>query len=125
MGNMVNSISDQCCDSALVLVWIRIRIQDFVDQTFTAEKNSYFLIKTCYLFIPRHQCKPSKLQEQLPALKRERRGLQIMKFFSFFLFLWVIFALLDLDPHPHSQWDRSTKIMRIRIHNTVSDPADQ
>ncbi len=33
-----------------------------------------------------------------------------MKFLHFFLFLWVIFALLDPDPDPKS--------VQIRIHNT-------
>ncbi len=32
------------------------------------------------------------------ALTREHPALQNMKFLNFFLFLWVIFALLDPDP---------------------------
>jgi hypothetical protein len=32
------------------------------------------------------------------ALKREHPALQNMKFLNFFLFFWVNFALLDLDP---------------------------
>jgi hypothetical protein len=40
----------------------------------------------------------SKLQERPSALKREHRALRKMKFInSFFLCLWVIFALLDQD----------------------------
>jgi hypothetical protein len=39
-----------------------------------------------------------KLQEKPSALKREHTALQNMKILYFFLFLWVIFALLDPDP---------------------------
>jgi hypothetical protein len=39
----------------------------------------------------------SKLQEKPSALKREHPALQNMKFLDFFIFLWVIFALLDLE----------------------------
>jgi hypothetical protein len=38
-----------------------------------------------------------RLQENPSALKREHPALQHMKFLYFFLFLWVIFALLDPD----------------------------
>ncbi len=56
---------------------------------FTAGKKfDSFLIQNCNLLIPRL----SKLQEKKPlALRREQ---------TFFLFLWVIFALLDPDPDP-------------------------
>ncbi len=37
-------------------------------------------------------------QEKPSALKREHSALQNMKFHNFFLFLWVIFALMDPDP---------------------------
>jgi hypothetical protein len=40
----------------------------------------------------------SKLQEKPSAFKREHSALQNMKILNFFLFLWVIFALLDPDP---------------------------
>jgi hypothetical protein len=40
----------------------------------------------------------SKLQKKHSALKREHPTLHNMKFLNFFLLLWVIFALLDLDP---------------------------
>jgi hypothetical protein len=39
-----------------------------------------------------------KLQEKPSALKREHPALQNMKILYFFLFLWVIFVLLDPDP---------------------------
>jgi hypothetical protein len=39
-----------------------------------------------------------KLQEKPSALKREHPALQNMKILYFFLFWWVIFALLDPDP---------------------------
>jgi hypothetical protein len=41
-----------------------------------------------------------KLQEKPSALKREHSVLKNTKFLGFFLFLWVIFALLDPDPDP-------------------------
>jgi hypothetical protein len=44
-----------------------------------------------------------KLQEKPPALKREHPLLKNMKILDFFLFLWVIFALLDPDPDPATQ----------------------
>jgi hypothetical protein len=76
-----------------------IRIQGFDDQKVkkknTAEIFLYlFSIKNCNLLM-------SKQQEKPPALKREHPGLQKMKFFNFFLCLWVIFALLD----PDSDWE--------------------
>ncbi len=39
----------------------------------------------------------SKLQEKLSAQKTEHPALKKVKFINFFLYLWVIFALLDLD----------------------------
>jgi hypothetical protein len=39
-----------------------------------------------------------KLQEKPSALKREHPVLKNIKILDFFLFLWVIFALLDPDP---------------------------
>jgi hypothetical protein len=42
----------------------------------------------------------SKLHEKPSALKREHPALQKRKFINFFLFLWVIFALLVPDTDP-------------------------
>jgi hypothetical protein len=39
-----------------------------------------------------------KLQEKPSALKRKHQNIKNMKILAFFLFLWVIFALLDPDP---------------------------
>ncbi len=63
-----------------------------------------FLIKNCNLLIsrPLYKRKP-KLQEKPSALEREHPVIQNMKFLYFFLFLWVIFALLDPDPDPATQ----------------------
>jgi hypothetical protein len=44
-----------------------------------------------------------KLQEKPSALKREHPALQNMKILYFFLFLRVVFALLDPDPDPATQ----------------------
>jgi hypothetical protein len=68
---------------------MRIRIQGFDEQKL---KNFYSLL------IPRPPQRTAKLQEKPTALKREHPALQNMKFLYFFLFLWVIFALLDPDP---------------------------
>jgi hypothetical protein len=58
------------------------------------------LIKNCNLLNPRPPKRTSNLQENPSALKRERPN---MKFLNFFLFLWVILALLDPDPDPDSE----------------------
>jgi hypothetical protein len=44
-----------------------------------------------------------KLQEKPSALKIEHPVLKNMKILDFFLFLWLIFALLDPDPFPATQ----------------------
>jgi hypothetical protein len=68
----------------------------------TAKKKNIFLIKICSLPIPRlHKGRPC-YKKSLQALKREHPddpGRQNMKFLYFSLFLWVIFAHLDPDPH--------------------------
>jgi hypothetical protein len=65
-------------------------------------------MKNCNLLIdPSSSFKRPKLQEKPSALKREQPALQHMKFYYFFLFLLVNFALLDPDPDP------ATQIMRI------------
>jgi hypothetical protein len=65
----------------------------------TAEKKIiFFLIKNYNLPIPRPPKRTPELQEKPSALEREHPALQNMKILYFFLFLWVIFALLDPDP---------------------------
>jgi hypothetical protein len=57
-----------------------------------------------------------KLQEKHSALKREHPVLKNMKILDVFIFLWVIFTLLDPDADP----DPATQINpdpRIRIRN--------
>jgi hypothetical protein len=58
-----------------------------------------------------------KLQEKPSTLKIEHPALQKMNFFFFFLCLWVIFALLDLDTDPGTPLTPDP--IRIRIHNTA------
>jgi hypothetical protein len=41
-----------------------------------------------------------KLQEKPSVHRSEHPALKNMKILDFFLFLWVIFALLDPDPDP-------------------------
>ncbi len=62
----------------------------------------FLWIKNYKLPIPRLPYRISKLQKKTSALKREHPALQNMKFFNFFLLLWVIFALLDPDPDSES-----------------------
>ncbi len=69
----------------------------------TGEKKiNICLIKNCNLLITSPHNRKSKLQEKHSALKREHPALQNMKFLNFFLFLWVISALLDPDPDSES-----------------------
>jgi hypothetical protein len=42
-------------------------------------------------------------KEKPLALKREHPAIQDMKILYFFLYLWVIFALLDPDPDTETQ----------------------
>jgi hypothetical protein len=75
-----------------------IRIQDFDDQKQKRKKQLKLFypsfIKNCILLM-------SKLQEKPSALKTEHTA-QKMKFINFFLSLWVIFALLHMDPDTDS-----------------------
>jgi hypothetical protein len=52
-----------------------------------------------------HLKRTSKLKEKPSALKGEHLALQKMKFINFFLFLWVILALLDPKPNPNADPD--------------------
>jgi hypothetical protein len=63
------------------------------------------LIKNCNLLIPRPPLRTPKLQEKPSALRKEHPVLKNMKILNFFLFLWVIFALLDPDPDPATQFN--------------------
>jgi hypothetical protein len=63
----------------------------------------YFLDQKLQFTYPLASIKDAKLQEKPSALKREHPVLQNMKILDFFLFLWVIFALLDPDPDPATQ----------------------
>jgi hypothetical protein len=77
---------------------------------FTAKKLHFFCIKNYNLPIPRSPERTYKLQKKPSALKRERPALQNMKFLNFFLLLWVIFALLDLDPDSKSGYGTTVLI---------------
>ncbi len=86
--------------------WIRIRIrnQGFDDKTFLKILPKFlnlFFIKICNLlkvFLGLHKGPPSYKRSLPSALKREHPALKKIKFINCFLFFWVIFALLDLDP---------------------------
>jgi hypothetical protein len=65
---------------------------------FSIKEIKFFWIINYNLPIPRPPERTSKLQKKPSALKRKHLALQNMKFLIFFLFLWVIFSLLDPDP---------------------------
>ncbi len=89
-------------------------------------KSPIFKIKNCNLFVPRLLWRTSELQEKPSALKKRTSSTSNLKFLNFFLFLWIIFALLYPDPHSGSSRSKS---VRIRIQptkiNADSDPADK
>jgi hypothetical protein len=58
------------------------------------------------------------LQEKPSALKRKHPALQNKKFLHFFLFLWVVFALLDPDPDPDPACCRSATLS-LRVYTPV------
>jgi hypothetical protein len=62
-------------------------------------KEFEFFYKTCKIYVSR----TPKLQKKPSSVKRKHPALRNMKFLYFFLFLWVIFALLDPDPDPAAQ----------------------
>jgi hypothetical protein len=67
------------------------------------KRNWTFLIKNCNLHIPRPPYRTFKLQKKPSVLKWEHPALQNLKFLPFFLFLSVIFALLDPNPDDQNQ----------------------
>ncbi len=85
-----HSISSDSGKWFRIRIRIHFRIQDFDDQKLKKKNKAEIF----YLFL-------NKLQEKPSALKREHPALQKMKCINFFLFLWVIFALLDTDPEAH------------------------
>ncbi len=88
-------------------------------------KNHIFcrkkLLVTEFVFIPRPPWRASKLQDRPSALKREHKALQNMDIFSlfyFFIFLWVILALLTFPMWIRVQTGKNQcGPKRIRIHN--------
>jgi hypothetical protein len=61
-----------------------------------------------YIFLIKIAIGPPQRTPKLPkpsALKREHPVLKNMKILDFFLFLWVIFALLDPDPATQNNAD--------------------
>jgi hypothetical protein len=57
------------------------------------------------------------LQERPSALERKHPVLQKMKSFTFSLFMWAIFALLDPDLDTDPSTPLNPDPIRIRIHN--------
>ncbi len=90
-------------------------------KNYSRKKINVLLIKNCSLpvLIPRPPKRTSKLHAKPSALKREHAVLKNL-FFKLFLFLWVIFAFLNPDPHSQGGTGSSRpKSMRIRIRNNV------
>ncbi len=68
--------------------------------------NFYFSKIAIYLSLGLHKGRPSYRKSLQPS--REHPILKNMKILDFFLFLWVIFALLDPDPDPQFEcWSGS------------------
>jgi hypothetical protein len=87
-------------------IQIQTQIQSFDDRKsdqIYSFKEIIFFIKNCNLHTPGPPLRTSKLQEKPSALKREHPAVQNLKFFPVFLFLRVIFALLDPDPADQNQ----------------------
>ncbi len=61
----------------------------------------------------------SRLQKKPPAHKRGHPTLQNMEFF---LLLWAIFALLDPDPDPYSNYGSGSNVPIEYGSNTDPDP---
>ncbi len=107
----------------IIRIWIRIqhfrlntdpdtdpiRIQGCNDQKLrkkiTAEKTlNFFGSKTTiYLSLDLHKGRLS-YRRSLQLLKENIQHLKTLNFLIFFLLFWVIFALLDLDPDPDSEY---------------------
>ncbi len=67
----------------------------------TAEnKFDIFLIKNCNLLFPGLIKGRPSYRRSLQPSKENIQHFETWKFWTFFLFLWVIFALLDPDPNP-------------------------
>jgi hypothetical protein len=83
---------------------IRIRIQGFDDQKLKKKKSRHFFL----LFLTNIAIKFSlalhkgrtSYKRSLQLSKENIQHFKKMKIINFFLFLWVIFALLEPDPDP-------------------------
>ncbi len=89
----------------------QFRIQGFDDQKlrkkYTAEKNYFFSKIVMYLSLGLLNGHPSYRRSLQPS-KENIQHFKIWNLFTFFLFLWVIFSLLDPDPDCESgswSWD--------------------
>jgi hypothetical protein len=69
-----------------------------LEKLYSLKFNFYFLDQKLQFTYPQASIKNAQAQEKPSALKREHLVLKNMKILDFFLFLWVIFALLDPDP---------------------------
>jgi len=107
---------------------IRIQVQDFDDQKLkkcTAETKIFWSKTAIYLFLGLHKGRPSYRRSFRPQKRISRSS--NMKCIQFFLFLWVIFTLLDPDrirfPNPNPDPDPLTLLIpypiQIRIRNTA------
>jgi hypothetical protein len=60
---------------------------------------------------------PSAPNKDHPALKNMKISIKTWKFFTFFLWLWVIFGVLDPDPADQNKWGGDPGVSGFRIHN--------
>ncbi len=105
---------------------IRIRIQHFFFDDLKLKKiyswkfNFYFLDQKLQFTYPL----ASQATGEPSALKREHPVLKNIKILDFFLFLWVIFALLDPDPQFEcgSGNSRTDPHPDLLVTTRVSDP---
>ncbi len=115
------------CQHILLCFLVQPNADDQNLQSFTAENKIIIFDKKLQFVYPGPSWRTSQLQEKPPALKREYPALQNMKLKNFFLFLWVIFALLGPDPVDRCQCESGSTTPRvIRISfNADPDPSNQ
>ncbi len=105
------------------IIWIRIRIQGFNDQKLQLKKKIIFWGSKTTIYLSLSLQKGFQATEEPFSPQKRTSRTQNIKFLIFFLFLWVIFALLDLDPYSES-WYGSTDLIESG-YNPDSDPGSE
>jgi hypothetical protein len=85
--------------------------------------KNIFLIKKLHIYLALGlKDVKATVQEKPSGLKRKHPPLENISFLNFYI-LWVLFALLDPDPSPHSLCESGSfrpKSVRIRIRNPAA-----